>query len=70
MVETLDYICHHLTHLGVVDDISDDLPHHDVLVNRALDIRSSSMLYLAIQLKHDGNRLGLTGFAYLSPTEV
>lgn len=63
MVKTLDYICRHLTHLNVVNDVPEDLPHRDVLVNRALDIRSSSMLYLAIQLKHDKNRFGFTGSA-------
>ena len=70
MAETLDYIHRHLTHLGVVDDIPDGLPQHDVLVNRALDVRSSSMLYLAMQLKHDGNRLGVTGLAFLIPIDI
>ena len=57
MAKNLDYIHQQLTDLNVVESV----PNRYVLVNRALDVRSSSMLYLAAQLKHDGNRLGLPG---------
>ena len=61
MAKNLDSICNHLTHLNVIKDIPENLPYLDELINRAIEVRSASMLYLAVQLKHDQNSLGLAG---------
>jgi len=63
MAKTLDYICRRLTQLNVVDNVPDNIPSRNELVNRALDVRSSSMLYLATQLQHDA--FGITGLTLL-----
>jgi len=61
MSKNLDYICSQLANLDVVEEVPENLPHRDRLVNRAVDVRSASMLYIAIQLKHDQNSFGLAG---------
>jgi hypothetical protein len=46
--------------LETFDTWPDEL-QYEPLINRALDIRSSFMRYLAVQLEHANTRLGKTG---------
>lgn len=57
---TLEYICQQLGRLNIVKIISNDFGRSDV-TNRAMDIRSASMWYLAAQIRHDATRLGTLG---------
>ena len=61
LTKSLDYICHQVGQLGIVDAIPPDLEQLDVVINRAIDVRSAAMRYLASQIHHDATRLGTTG---------
>lgn len=62
-METLDYICQQVGHLQVVKSIPSDVEkqERDRLVNRAMDVRSACILYLAAQLRRDESWLGIVG---------
>lgn len=38
-----------------------DLEQREFVVNRALDVRSASMIYLAVSIRHQGTPLGTPG---------
>jgi hypothetical protein len=65
--KNLDYICHQVGQLGIVDTIPSDLEQRDVVINRAIDVRSAAMLYLALHIQHDATRLVIPG---AEPVEV
>ena len=52
-------------HLELVKVLPDDIEQRDFVVNRALDVRSASMVYLAISIRHDTSLLGTPGIAQL-----
>lgn len=56
----LEYMWQILGRLEVIKDLPDDLEHRS-LTNRAIDVRSAVMLYLAVQITHDDNPLGTVG---------
>ena len=56
----MEYMCQLLRQIEAVEKFSDDLDNES-LVNRAIDVRSASMLYLAAHVRHDKNRLGEIG---------
>lgn len=58
--KTLDYMCQQLGQLGVIYNIPEDLEHQFV-INRAIDVRSASMLHVALQINHDGMWFGTVG---------
>ena len=45
----------------MVKVLPDDLEQRDFVINRALDVRSASMTYLAIMIRHDSIRFGIPG---------
>jgi len=61
LTKSLDYICHQVGQLDVVDSIPPDVEQLDAVVNRAIDVRSAAMRYLASQIHHDATKLGTTG---------
>ena len=56
----MEYMCQLLRQIEAVEKFSDDLDNES-LVNRAIDVRSASMLYLAAHVRHGKNRLGEIG---------
>jgi len=44
--------------------LPDDLEQRGFVVNRALDVRSASMMYLAVTIRHDATSLGIPGTYY------
>jgi len=63
VVQTLEYICQQFGHLKIVKAVPRDI-EQDVwtrLTNRATDVRSACILYLAAQIKHDKVWLGMIG---------
>ena len=54
-------MCQQLEQLAILDDLPDDLEQREFVINRALDVRSASMLYLAINIRHDSTSLGIPG---------
>ena len=41
--------------------LPDDLEQRDFVVNRALDVRSASMIYLAVWIRHNATPFGTPG---------
>ena len=58
---TLEHLSKQFAHLELVNVLPDDLEQRDFIVNRALDVRSASMMYLAISIRHDATPLGTPG---------
>lgn len=60
--DTLDYISQQFEHLAVVGSLQDlERCQHNFLINRALDVRSASFLYLAVTLRQISSRFGIPG---------
>ena len=68
--KTLDYIYRQLGQLRVVNDLPDTGVTSEPLMNRALDVRSAVMTYIAIHIRHDYNPLGIGGMAALGSCGV
>jgi hypothetical protein len=64
--KNLDFICQQLEQLEIVDVLPDDLQQREILVNRAMDVRSASMSYLAVNIRHDATPLGSIGTQFNS----
>jgi len=62
----LDYLCQQLEQLAILDIIPEDLEQRDFVINRALDVRSAAMLFLAMNIRHDSTFLGIPGMFFLS----
>jgi hypothetical protein len=62
----LDFMCQQLEQLKVIDSIPKDIRQLDSLINRALDVRSACMRYLAINIRHDATIFGTPG----TPTSI
>ena len=58
---TLEYLSQQFAHLEMVKVLPDDLDQHEFVTNRALDVRSASMAYLAFMIRHDATPLGIPG---------
>jgi hypothetical protein len=61
--QVLDYFSQQLEELEVVSVLPDDIEQRDYVLNRALDVRSASMLYLAVHLHHGSTAFGTLGTA-------
>ena len=55
----LDFMCQQLEQLEVIESVPKDLEQRDILINRALDVRSACMQYLAVNIRHDAASLEL-----------
>ena len=65
-VETmLDYIYRQLEQLGIIDGLPEDLHPPQSLVNRAMDVKSAVLAYLATHIRHESHRLGIMGMPAL-----
>jgi hypothetical protein len=62
----MDYICQQFGYLKIVKSVPLDIRQDDRirLANRAKDVRSACIFYLAAQLKHDEAWLGMVGNTY------
>lgn len=45
--------------------LPEDLEQREFVINRAMDVRSASMVYLAVSIRHDETPLGTTGILQL-----
>jgi hypothetical protein len=61
LTDTLDYMCQQLEQLDILDILPQDLEQRQIVINRALDVRSASMLFLALNIRHDSTFLGIPG---------
>ena len=60
-MKTLDYLCLQLGELDVATIVPDDLERYDIVINRAIDVRTACMQYLASHIRHDATPLGTIG---------
>lgn len=51
--------------LAVLDVLPEDLEQREFVINRALDVRSATMLFLALNIRHDSTFLGIPGILSL-----
>jgi len=58
---TLEYLSQQFAHLEMVKVLPNDLEQREFVANRALDVRSASMTYLAFMICHDATPLGTPG---------
>jgi hypothetical protein len=58
---TLEYLSQQFAHLELVNVLPSDLEQREFVVNRALDVRSASMKYLAVSIRHNETSLGTPG---------
>jgi len=54
-------MCQQLEQLAILDILPDDLAQREFVINRALDVRSATMLFLALNIRHDSTFLGIPG---------
>ena len=56
----LEHMWQILGQLEVIENLPDDVENTS-LTNRAIDVRSAMMLYLAVEIEHGDNPLGIVG---------
>lgn len=59
---TLDYISRQLEQIKIVDRLPGGLGQPNELVNRAMDVRSASMKYLTVHIRHMSKSFGVAGY--------
>jgi len=59
--DILEDITQLMTQLAGLKALPDDLEDRDFICNRALDVRSASMVYIAVCIRHYGRRGGIPG---------
>ena len=57
----LDYISRRLEQLKVIAQLPDATVPTDDLIDRATDVRSASLKYIAAQIRHESQYFGLAG---------
>jgi len=56
----LEYLSQQFAYLEIVTVLPEDHELRDFVINRALDVRSASMIYLAFRIRHDATRLAIS----------
>ena len=59
--DVLETISQLMEQLAVLDVLPDDLEQSNFICNRALDVRSASLVYLAVCIRHHSIRGGIPG---------
>lgn len=57
----LEYLYQQSEQLAIVEVLPDDIEQTETLTNRALDVRTASMVFLAAHICHDKTPLGTLG---------
>lgn len=57
----MEYLSQQFALLEMVNGLPEDVEQCDFVINRALDVRSASMMYLAIMIRHDSTKFGISG---------
>jgi hypothetical protein len=66
----LEYISLQLAQLEIVKEFRDVDVNSDYLVNRAMDVLSASLMYMAIQIRHEAGCFGVLGELYNPHTRL
>ena len=67
LLDTFETILKLMEQLSVLDVLPDDIGNRDNVINRALDVRSASMVYLAVSIRHHSTRGGIPGTLHKMP---
>lgn len=59
--ETLDYMCQQLGQLQIVCRLPREIEGLQSIINRAMDVRSAFMVYLAMHIHHEATPGGTLG---------
>ena len=62
---TLDYISQQLDQLAVLSVLPEDVIHRESIINRALDVHTASVLFLAVSIRHESTWGGIPGIISL-----
>jgi hypothetical protein len=57
----LDYLCQQLGELNVTTILPEDIERCEIVINRAIDVRTACMQYLTSHIRHDATSLGTMG---------
>jgi hypothetical protein len=63
--EKLDYIARRLNQLKVISQLPETIMPADDLVNRAMDVRTASLNYIAVHIRHESQYFGIAGTCIL-----
>ena len=61
ITNTLDYLCQQLGELEVSNILPDDIEQREVVINRAIDVRTACMRDLGSHIRHDTTHIGIIG---------
>lgn len=64
----LDYISRQLGRLEIIQRLPEIGAQSNQIANRALDVLSSALQYLAVHIQHESTRLGILGAPNVSAT--
>jgi hypothetical protein len=64
--KTLDYVYRQLGQLRIIKNLPKSEVPSEALVNSALDVKSAVVMYIAVHLSHQCNRLGIGGYFQLN----
>jgi hypothetical protein len=59
--KALEFIHYQLQQLEVINELPDSEVRPTALINRAMDVKSAVLTFIAVHIRHEGNRLGLIG---------
>lgn len=59
--KTLDYIYRQLGQLTAIQSLPDSVVPPQALINRATDVKSAVLVYVAVHIRHEGIRCGIIG---------
>ena len=63
MIKVFEEIIHLFGQLAAVKGIPQDISQHEDVINRAIDVRSAAMNYIAITIRHHSTPFGTIGIA-------
>ena len=66
MEKKLDYISRQLGQLDIIKQLPDTVVRSHQLVNRATDVLSAALKYIAVHIRHASNPRGAIGILQLS----
>lgn len=62
----LEFIQHQLQRLEVINELPESEVRPTTLINRAMDVESAVLTFIAVHIRHESNRLGLIGSSLCS----
>jgi len=61
----MEYISQQFAQLSVLSVLPGDIEERELIVNRALDVRSAAMIHLAVSIRCESTRFGSLGTSFV-----